>query len=423
MTRQERKAWLVLLSVSFVQLFMFGPCLGTIGVLITPLIREFGWSHGQVSRIATSWEFGCGIFSLVAGYLLDRINARWVMGIGALIGGAGMLLGATIHSLAPLVVCYFLAGVGCALTTQAPMSVVAVNWFPSRRALAVGIAGVGTGIGMAVAPEIVTLVLLHSGWRMALMVVGAPMVLAVAPVALLLIHTRPSREERSEDRALQEELPGLEVAGAMLTASFWLILLFMLLSQTGVGAAVFFIIPYLISAGYSAKAAALFFGGQALMLSLGGVLLGALSDRYGPKYVLAASFVLLALSMMLLLGGANQTLGVYATLGWMILWGIDMSASVALPPLVAETLGMRRFGTLMGIFVMVIFAGQGLGPLLSGIVYDSTKGYTVPFEMAALLMVGAAVLVGALGLISAYAAGAPMQSSPPRMAESDAAIN
>jgi MFS family permease len=59
---------------------------------------------------------------------------------------------------------------------------------------------------------------------------------------------------------------------------------------------------------------------------------------------------------------------------------------VALVPMVtAETLGLKRFGTLFGWLGTVVTVGLFVGPLLVGWMADVTGSYTMPFELCALI--------------------------------------
>jgi MFS family permease len=77
---------------------------------------------------------------------------------------------------------------------------------------------------------------------------------------------------------------------------------------------------------------------------------------------------------------------------WLIVVGIAGAAPVALVPMVtAETLGLKRFGTLFGWLGSVVTVGLFVGPLLVGWMTDVTGSYTTPFELCALIcLVGSA---------------------------------
>jgi MFS family permease len=109
--------------------------------------------------------------------------------------------------------------------------------------------------------------------------------------------------------------------------------------------------------------------------------MGALGDRIGGKNALGLGFLIIAISVIVLLG-ARQT-GMVVL--WLALAGIAGASPVALVPLVlTETLGLKRFGTLFGWMNLIITLGLFAGPLLVGWIADVSGGYTSAFELCSL---------------------------------------
>jgi predicted MFS family arabinose efflux permease len=266
----------------------------------------------------------------------------------------------------------------------------------------VAITLIGSGIGLALAPRLTTLIVARAGWRMAMAAIGMPMLLLSAPAVAIFIRARP-QEAAESLRGQAPELAGVDTTRALASTSFWVIMGFSLLAQLGVGAVYFHTIPYLVSgAGYTPASASLIFGGQALLFGPGALVLGMLADRFGPKAVLMASFVLLAGSVASLLAASNHALGFVPVILYGVLWGIDMGNAAAMPTLLAETFGMRRFGTISGLGSLTVFVGQGLGPIITGSLLDRTRSYTVAFEIAIALMVTAGVLTALVYPVEGY---------------------
>lgn len=393
----RRQGWVLLVSLLFTQLFMFGPTAGTIGVFIPSLVHSFGWSREGVSSIAVAYSVMLGIGCLLSGGLLEAIDARWVMSVGAVIAGVGMFCAASIHSLGGLFASYVLVGAGVALGGVTPATVVAANWYPHRRGTAVAITLLGLSLGMAAAPPLVMHVIVAHGWRMGMIALGLPMVLLAAPAAFVMVRTRPEEAPVGGPLAAHGHGDaagdhGLEVWPALQTSPFWLILGLCLFSQLSVGSILYHMVPYLMLIGYSPEQASMIMGAQALLVSAGSVTFGVLSDHFGPRPVLLSTFVLLAASVLMLIGAGDPRWALWAVTGFIIVWGVNMGNMSALAPLVANSLGMRRFSTFMGIATMFWFFGEGFGPLIAGGLFDRTNTYTVPFELAAGFFVLSALL-------------------------------
>jgi len=387
-----RRAWAVILSLLFIQLFTFGPTASTLGVFFRPLIQSFGWSRAQVSWIALGYSFALGAGAFVCGWLLQKIDAGWVMGVGAVMGAAGLAVAAQGHSLGYLVGGYIVVGAGVALSGATPTAVVAVNWFPQRRGTAVAVAMLGLGIGMAVAPLLITGVVAGWGWRVGMVAVAAPMALLAAPVALLMVRSRPQgkADARYPDHHAAEE--GLEVGEALGRARFWLLAAVALCGEAACGGVFYHMIPYLIGAGYRPEAAASVMGAQAVLVTLGALVAGGLADYYGPRPILSLSWLVLAVAVMLLIAAGHAGYGIWPLAGFIVLWGLGMGNFSAMAPLVANALGMRRFSAIMGVVTMCWFFGQGLGPPLAGGLFDRTGGYLASLELAIGLLIVSAGL-------------------------------
>ena len=82
----ERRQWLVLATLFIVLFFALGGTINPLPVFLTPLIKQYGWSHARVSWVPTVYLLMFGLGAPVIGWLMDRFEARIVMSIGALVG-------------------------------------------------------------------------------------------------------------------------------------------------------------------------------------------------------------------------------------------------------------------------------------------------------------------------------------------------
>ncbi|MDE2149964.1 MAG: MFS transporter [Gammaproteobacteria bacterium] len=391
--------WAVLGALSIFEIFLFGPSVATLGVFFTPLIQEFHWSHAEVSQLASSVDVSLGLCSLLAGWLLDRFDVRWVMSAGAAVAGVGFLAASQSHSLPVMVACYAVIGLGVSMGFMVAIAMIAGNWFPDRTGLAIGIGSFGMAIGLSFSPRIIAAVVVHAGWRVGMIAAGLPMLLVAVPIALLFLRTRPPAvavaraSVRSSIKSADcDDIPGLKVRAALGTLPMWLLILINFFSQYGLGAVYFHTIPYLLSVGFPIGIATLIFGVKGFFFGPGSILWGAAADRFGPRLVIFCGFMLFATSVLLLLVAGTHRYGLAPLLVYVVLWGMDTGATVAVPALLAQAMGKRSYGSLNGILTFAASAGQGVGPLVSGLLIDRTKGYTLAFEFAVIAILISAVL-------------------------------
>lgn len=393
MSDRQRQGWLVIAAFVVSEITVYGTSLGTTGVFITPLIHYFHWNHEQVSRIASAWALLYGLGCPVAGWLVDRINARWIVASGCALAGLGYLMASQIGSLDGLVACYGLVGFGTALSADTALMAVAVSWFGERSALAIGVGAAGRSIGLATGPSWVTWVVMHYGWRAGMAATALPMLGLGVPVSLLLIRKAPSQAYpvALQARPETEQLPGLEVLPALGTLAFWLIVLSNLIYTAGTTGTVLHLIPYLIGIAYTPVAAAAIFGAQATFAGIGHLALGWLADRYGAKRTVVVAFAMAGLATVLLLGAANPRLGIFALVMFIPLWGFSFGGDTLMSVVLVQSLGRRRYGSLAGILNAFGSIGHMSGPLLIGAMYDVSGNYRSAFLTGTCLALVAAV--------------------------------
>ena len=142
------------------------------------------------------------------------------------------------------------------------------------------------------------------------------------------------------------------------------------------------------------------------MAAVGKVAMGALGDRIGGKNALGIGFAMIAVSVPILLNAAQPAMLVL----WLIIVGIAGASPVALGPLLtAETLGLKRFGTLFGWLGFALTFGLFIGPQLVGWITDVTGSYTAGYELCG--------LISLVGSGASFLCVAPRPTGVPMMAE------
>src|SRR5215470_8234946 len=192
MTQQERRGWLIVASLFVVLLLVFGSGYNTVAVFVPALLRAFPqWSRAEVALLPSLLALSAGISVLPIGWLLDRVEARLVMAVGAAASGSAFLIASRANALFPMMAAYLLLGIGISAATVLPASLVLANWFDARRGLAMGVAISGTTVGGTIMTLVASGLILDRGWRVAYIALGLPMIVVVVPILALTIRTRP----------------------------------------------------------------------------------------------------------------------------------------------------------------------------------------------------------------------------------------
>ena len=145
--------WVVLACVSTVLLLTYGVQY-SFGVFFTTMLPDLGWSRAGLAGAFSLYSLVYIGLSVASGHLTDRLGPRWVMALGGCCLGIGLILVSRIQAPWQLYLFYGgLAGVGMS-AAYVPCTATAVKWFRHRRGLAVGIAGSGASLGIAVVPPL-----------------------------------------------------------------------------------------------------------------------------------------------------------------------------------------------------------------------------------------------------------------------------
>src|SRR5260370_16153576 len=153
MTSRERQGWWIAGCLFFSLFVLWGSGYTTEGLFIAPLLKQFGWGRTQVSMVFAVLAAASGVSSPLAGRLLERVEARIIIAIGAILSGVGLVLASRANSFGPMLAAYAMLGLGLGFSTFVPTALVVSNWFGERRGVALGIVMGGQSLGgMVLAP-------------------------------------------------------------------------------------------------------------------------------------------------------------------------------------------------------------------------------------------------------------------------------
>lgn len=378
MSQQERQGWVIVATLFATLLLVFGSGYGTIPLFVPTLGNAFGWKRAEVSMLPSAFAFSAGASVLLIGWLLDRIEARVVMVAGALITGVSFLLASQVHSLPLMIGTYLMLGVGVTAGSVLPAAFVVANWFIRRRGLAMGLSSAGSTTGAMVITLAASFVIRNWGWRAAYITLAVPVFVVAIPLVVALVRSRPPGEVKMTIAERSNQLDGFETGEAFRTRSFWMIVLAQFCFGLAAAGAVIHMVAHLIALGYQAGNAAFIMSLNFGLMTVGKVSLGFLSDRASARMALMVNFAVQALGLILALRAQHLVVLPF----YILCFGLTLAPPLMLIPLlVAESLGLRRYGSLTGITSLANTAGAVLGPLVAGRVFDLTHSYTAAFEL------------------------------------------
>jgi len=402
-TVKEKQAWATV-AMMFLTLCFIGGIINANGVFILPLIKQFGWSRAQVSLLTSAASFAAAGMVPIAGWLIDKIQARLVVTSGVFLAGCGWLVASQANSFTVILLGYAIFGLGLGCAGVGVCAAVVASWFDRRLGLALGLTMSGTALGGMLLTLIAQATITHAGWRTAYLVLAVMPIVIVIPPVWLIIRNRPSPIAVASAHS-SSNLSGYEVTEALRTGSFWLISLARFTSAVAIGGLATHMVPSLVAAGYTSDHAALV---QSLLLgeaALAKPLFGIIADRINGRRALTIDLFMIAAGAMLLTAiGDPRRLPLF-----FLTFGLAAGAPLSLiPTAMTEAVGRKRLGSILGLEGIVGAGGIGLGPIVAGWIFDLRGSYILAFELfAAILIIG-----GSAALLSKPFAEKPALTEP-----------
>ena len=186
----------------------------TISIAIAAIQRTIPISNEQFSYLQTGFLLSYAALYAIGGRMLDKLGTRR----GFLLIMLWWSLACMMHGFAVnfmwLLVMRFLLGMGEGGAFPAATRVVS-EWLPAEeRATAMGFINAGTAVGSLLAPPLIGVVLIYSGWRAVFFSAGAAGLLWVAVWWFFYRVTKPSLSVNTVDaRLLAQRLSFGEVVG------------------------------------------------------------------------------------------------------------------------------------------------------------------------------------------------------------------
>ena len=396
-----------------------GAVLGTVqfafGFFIEPLEEEFGWSRTQVNG-ALSIGVVTGFLSPIVGNLMDRIGARWTMAGSILLVAIAFLLRSIMTELWQFYLFSAVMFAGTPGATMMPAGRLVLTWFPKLRGRMMGIVTSGNNIGSGIAVPVVAGLIGFVGWRWTWGILGIVLIGLAMLIVLVVRDTaddvRKERNKRWAPSEMGDETngglkSGLTASVAMRTSAFWFLVIGMTLQQFVRTGVVSQMVPHLEQIGFTRANAAFMMVVLAIFAASSKLIFGRLSESITARVSFIVIMILQGIGLSVLL----VSNGSVVTWGAIVVFGLGMGGVGALTPLVIfDMFGLKQFGSIMGLTRMSVTIPVFFGPILAGLIFDSTGKYDQMFLITIVLLV---ISIGSF----------LMAKVPSQMAESDSALD
>lgn len=381
---QLQRTALAVLAICFL-LNVLGRGIGdTYSVFLKPLEAEFGWSRSSLTSVYSLYLLVGGFAAPFVGMAFDRVGPRWAYSSGLVVLGGAFLLAGSLDRLWQF---YLLVGVsvgiGVSATGMVPSSALLSRWYRARLSTALGIAYSGFGVGSVVFVPLAQLLIDRIQWDGAYRVLGAILLVAAGVVALGLPWRRlgagnPAYYRGGARRGADGE-GGWTLRRAMGSRMYWALAQAFFCTSVAMFIILVQLVVFLIDVGFAPLSAATAVGFVGMLSAISVMSSGVLSDRFGVRQTVSASFVGTATGMVMLIA-LEATPSSALLVAFVLVFGLCMGVrGPIISSVSAKHFAGPRVATIYGTIYATNALGAACGSLLGGVLHDLTDGYRSGF--------------------------------------------
>jgi MFS family permease len=373
--------WYVVSAVGLVLMTTTGLAFYNLAVLLDAFIAERGFPVGLTSGATASFFVASGLGGVLAGRLMDRVDARMIIILGAC--GSAIALGCTglLRRPSELYAFHLIFGFCYGFCGLVPATTIVARWFEARRALALSIASTGLSLGGVIVTPLSAYLIHRLGIAGAAPWMGLLFFVGVVPVTATVVRSTPQEVglvpdgsplvEASQRAGRVPTLSYGQASRSRLFISITVAYLFGLGAQVGAVTHLFRMVSTREDTAAAASAVASLAIASVVGRLIGGWALLRVGTRGFAVFMLAAQTLALAI-----LATASQTW----ILPVVVLFGVTVGNVLMLHPLLlAETFGTRHYGRIYSVSNLIATVGVAGGPALVGLIFEATSGYAVPY--------------------------------------------
>jgi len=393
--------WIILACLCCCGFARQGPAVATLSIFVEPMTSEFGWSRTALSGAVSLGGILAALTSPLIGPVLDRRGARLMLCAAVLLTGLSTMLLSLTQSILGFYLLFCIARMNFAGPFDIGIYGAVNSWFLARRAIVNAIIGLAQMLGLVLMPLIAHFAMRAESWRAGWLAVGSSVLLVGLLPAWLVLVRRPedlglqpdggraSSGDAGAKAAPASPEPQFSRAEALRTPTFWLLSLYTVAVYPVQAGISLHQAPHLLESGLSATVAATVVSTFSFTAALAGLGFGLIARPLGVRPALAISAAALGSSALLMLTIATPLDAYLAA----VCFGAGIGGILTLLPLAwADYFGRASFGAIRGVALSLQVTAQASGPLISGLLRDTSGSYVQSLTFfAALSFLGAVV--------------------------------
>ncbi len=359
-------------------------------LLYPAILNEFGWARGETAgAFAVGFIFAAGMGPLT-GMMLTRFGPRVVMPLGSIMMATGFVSTTWISAPWMLYPSFGMLVIGgSTILGYIGHSATLPLWFQKRRGLAIGIAFAGVGVGATIILPLTSWIIEGSGWRDACWTIALIIACLLVPLNLLVQRRSPEDLGLLPDGNQSETVTlgdnpkpsssGPTLRDALKTSTFW----FFALSTFGMLWCWYAVqvhqTQYLLDVGFDPAIATAALSMVSVFGVAGQINGGWMADKLSRESAWTIGVMGFAgcYGALFLMGSTTSPLLLWGMVIMQGLVGYGVTAVFASAP--ADVFQGRNFSTIFGTLSIFSSLGGGIGPYVTGWIYDLDGDYSRAF--------------------------------------------
>lgn len=379
--------WLVII-MGFCALFFAGSVQNeSMNVVIPKLIEVHGWTDGQISMITTAATLIGALFVLVWGQLSERFGSKKFALLALAMSVVGFASTGIVTNIVEYAILRIITVMGTLSTMNYFVAIIATNWFPTKKGIAMGYITVGNNVASLAALWIINFFWNEFGFT------GGSVAYALIGLVPLLIlgigiteypeqcgcfpDSDPSMTKEEADRLMEEgrryERESPWTVGKLLrTPQVWKLGISLGLLCLCISGILTHLVAIFVDRGFTQTQGMI---GMSVVSAIAiplSILLGVLDSKKGAKFACSLLAVVMAICFFVSLVPAHWSV-FFAALAAAAVMGCLNNMATSLPASIFGRYDMKRAQSVVLPIMQVL---QSIGVGMTGVVADATGGFT-----------------------------------------------